>query len=292
MPITTPPTFFDEHDTEDPDGLPPPPIKPEVLPRGKGTPNPVLVHRVEATQHLFEYGTTPSGVWSDDWVRLVIEAEQHKKMAICGGQRKMADKIQEGEVDEEEIRENPILLVCKRPAGVGTNHPGEGRCIKHGGNVSAGTMVTGKSSFLKAHKLGPRIETFFNDDRLLDLRQAIATIYAGVDEALGIDEDVDMETAQSLAGMMAKVGVLVKQHNDIIEKKSIAIEVPEFMAWTEFYHELSIRYILKGDRDVAGFLLEARQFFDATVTLSIGIDGARAGNFGDGVAASGNGGHQ
>ena len=287
--MSEPTTFFDETDTEDPDGLPPAPITPEVLPRKKGNPDPWNQNRIEHVSHLFEFGTTPSGGWSDDYVRLVIEAEQAKQMAICGAKRSLAEKLDEGRVTEDEIRESPILLVCKRPGGAGTDHLGEGRCHAHAG---ATPSVTARSSFLKRHKLGPRIEEFFADDRLLDLRQAIAIIYASIDEAMGSDEEVTMQTAQEVAGMMAKIGVLAKQHNDIVEKKSISIDVPEFMAWTEFYHELSIRYILAGDKNVAGFRREARQFFDATVTLSIGIDTSRAGSFRDGNAALGQGSDQ
>lgn len=87
---------------------------------------------------------------------------------------------------------------------------------------------------------------------------------------MGDEGAVDLETAEKIGNLMSKVGTLTKQHNDITASKQITIEVPEFMAWAEFFYELAIGYINEGDKNVAGFLADAQRFFDATVSLTLG----------------------
>jgi hypothetical protein len=264
------PTFLDVmgDDVLDDDALPPPPITDIVIEESPESP-------AERSSRLYGHlmKTIPSETWTEDWVRLVIAAEEEKGQAVCGARRQgetLKEDINRGKYTYEDLDEDPVLLVCKNPSGFKTDHPGEGRCVQHGGNSGRGNTKTGRFSLLSHNKLAPRVDEYFESEQLTDLRGAIGIIYAALDEALGEDQDISMERATEIANLMAKVGTLTKQHNDITASKQITIEVPEFIAWAEFFYELAIRYIDEGEGNVAGFLGEAQAFFNATVSLTLG----------------------
>jgi len=290
----TPSTFLDMHDIEDPDTLPSPPVTdvvttPEDDVRGRAD---MKIKRRYG--HLMEYGTVISETWDDDWISLVMEAEQQKGRAVCGARKTaeaLKNQVERGKITYDELAEDPVIMVCKSPAGLSTDHPGEGRCIMHGGGLDNGTVKTGQFSLLKHNRLAPRVSEYFEMEQLMDLRSAIAIIYAAMDEMLGSDEAITPERAQEIGALMSRVGQLTKQHNDITASKQITIEVPEFMAWAEFFYELAIKYIQDGKGNVAGFLGEAQQFYNATVTLTIGDERvqAQARRDGDGALGDGSG---
>ncbi len=285
MSDTEPSTFFDDHDTIDPEILPPPPITADVVVSKADDPT------RRTYDHVMSFGTTLSDEWDEPWIRLVVDAELAMGRAICGSKRKAEDLVEQG-ITPEELTEEPLRLVCKAAAGLGTDHPGEGRCVSHGGMLHLGTLKTGHLSLLRHNKLSPRVHEFFENEQMLDLRVAIGLIYAALDEQLGEGSEIDADAAQQIGNLMTKVGQLVKTHNEIMSAKKIAIEVPEFMAWAEFFYELAIGYIESGKGDVHGFLTDAEQFFNATVTLTIGDEQTQATARRDSAAALGNGSDQ
>jgi len=228
-----------------------------------------------------------------------MTVEEERGMAVCGARRKsevIKSDINNGKVTYEDLEADPALLVCRSPAGLKTDHAGEGRCITHGGNLHKGTTKTGRFSLLSHNKLAPKVDAYFESEQLTDLRGAIGVIYASLDEALGEDQEISMERATEIANLMSKVGTLTKQHNDITASKQITIEVPEFIAWAEYFYELAIRYIDEGEGNVSGFLGEAQTFFNATVSLTLGPASASvlaaapaAGGDSDGEVGSGSG---
>lgn len=285
----TPATFFDKEDTVDPEILPPPPITDEVVvPRDMDPERRIY-------SHVFQHGTTLSDEWDEPWTRLVVEAEADQGRAICGAKRR-AEDLEDQDMTAEEVLANPLLLVCKSTAGVGTDHPGEGRCILHGGMLHLGTVRTGRFSLLKHNKLAPRVAEFLEAEELLDTRNAIAVIYASLDAVLGEGDgeygEITPQRAQEIGNLMTKVGALTKIHNEIVSNKQINIEVPEFMGWAEYFYELAIKFIAEGKGDVNGFLTEAQQFFNATVSLTIGDAETQAEARRDSAGALGQGGNQ
>ena len=203
----------------------------------------------------------------------VAEVEKAAGYAICGNRLRESEvqKLIKGEkITEEESVENPLVQVCKFKAGLETSHPGNGRCYRHGGN----TDPSAKFSLLSHSSLSPRVREFFESEDLLDLRGAIGLIWAGADALMGENGDVDPARVQELGSLMSRVGNLTKQHNDIMEKRKITIEVPEFIAWAEHFYELAIRYIQEGEKNVQGFLSEAESYYNATVTLKVGLSGS------------------
>lgn len=292
--MDTPATFLDEHDTEAPELLPPPPVTDRVATPEESTRSSTKAVKKQARYgHILEHGTLVSPVWDEDWIRLVAAAEQVKGRAVCGARQtaeNLKDRVERGKFSYEDLENDPVLLVCKSPAGLSTDHPGEGRCIHHGGMLDNGTVKHGGFALLKHNRLAPRVSEYFEMEQLMDLRSAIAIIYAAMDEMLGSDEPITPERAQEIGTLMSKVGQLTKQHNDITASKQITIEVPEFMAWAEFFYELAIKYIQDGKGNVAGFLGEAQQFYTATVTLTIGDEQVQAQARRDSNGASGSGG--
>ena len=293
--MDTPSTFLDQHDVEAPELLPPPPITDKVATPEDSTRNASGGMKAQVRYgHVLKYGTILSETWDEDWIRLVAAAEELKGRSVCGARRtseSLKDAVERGEFSYDALEEDPVILVCKSPSGLSTDHPGEGRCRLHGGMVDNGTVKTGQFSLLKHNRLAPRVSEYFEMEQLMDLRSAIAIIYAAMDEMLGSDEPITPERAQEIGTLMSKVGQLTKQHNDITASKQITIEVPEFMAWAEFFYELAIKYIQDGKGNVAGFLGEAQQFYNATVTLTIGDEQvqAQARRDGDGAIGLGSG---
>ncbi len=232
------------------------------------------IERQTRYQDLLPYGTEPAAAWPRQWVIYVAEVEKAAGYAICGNrlrESEVQELIKGEKITEEESVENPLIQVCKFKAGLDTSHPGNGRCYRHGGSTDA----SDKFSLLSHSTLSPRVREFFESEELLDLRGAIAVVWAAADAILGLEgEEVVASSAVDLGALMTRVGNLTKQHNDIMEKRKITIEVPEFIAWAEHFYELAIRYIQDGEKNVQGFLSEAQSYYNATVTLKVGLGGS------------------
>lgn len=216
------------------------------------------------------YGTQLARGWPVEWVDKVREAEARVQKAICGAHRKARDD------DGEQ-------LPCMQSAGHGTDHKGEGRCIRHdGGNAN---LKHGRYSLIRHRQLSSRIEDYLDSQELFNLGQAIATAWAVIDELLGDDELLTPDRVNDVVSAMRGIAGMIKQHHDMTEGQKIVIEVPQFMAWAEDFYVLAIRYIKNAGGDVGGFLREAQNYYATTVgqVVDVGIGG-------DGPAALGNGG--
>lgn len=228
------------------------------------------IERKTRYEGLLPYGTDIESSWSEIWVTHVAEVEKVVGYAVCGSrlrEQELEQMIRGEKITEEQVEDDPLVSVCRFKAGLNTSHPGAGRCHRHGGN----TDPSAKFSLLSHSTLSPRVREFFESEDLLDLRGAIAAVWAAADALIGEDGDVGMAYATDLGSLMTRVGNLTKQHNDIMEKRKITIEVPEFIAWAEHFYELAIRYIMDGEKDVQGFLQEAQSYYNATVTLTVGL---------------------
>jgi len=257
--------FTEEEDTSV-EPVTPLPVKRATLPERNQTTD----AQIARYRDLLPYGTDIGDSWSEIWVTQVAEVEKTAGYAICGSRLRETevDQMVESEkMTQEEADTNPLSVVCRFKAGLETSHPGSGRCYRHGGSTDPGDMF----SLLKHSTLSPRVREFFESEDLLDLRGAIATVWASADALIGTDGEVGMAYANDLAALMTRVGNLTKQHNDIMEKREITIEVPEFISWAEHLYELAIRYIQDGEKDVQGFLQEAQSYYNATVTLTVGL---------------------
>ena len=221
---------------------------------------------------LLPYGTTVQDDWDLEWVDTVRIIEKEVGKAICGAQRNEADMdglIRKGKLEEEDLAfdEN---WVCTNRAGRDTSHDGQGLCFRHGGNTG-----TERFSLISQPDFSSRVHNFFEDDVLLDLRGAISTLWVAANSITESAEgDLSLNQAKELSSIMTRIGNMVKQHNEIMEKRKVSIEIPEFIAWAEHFYELAIKYILDGDKDVQGFLSEAKSYYDATVTIKVGLDGS------------------
>lgn len=228
---------------------------------------------------LLAYGTVVEEEWDDAWLALVTEAEKKQGHSICGARRNHADvdgmirtgKLTDADYDIEKS------WVCTNKAGLETQHQGQGRCYRHGGNTSPGS----KFSFINQPEFSSRVHNYFEAEGLLDLRGAIATLWVAANSITDKSENgeaISVNDAKELGSLMSRIGAITKQHHEIMEKRKISIEVPEFIAWAEHFYELAIKYILGGEKDIQGFLAEAKSYYDATVTIKVGLDAAGDGN--------------
>ncbi len=207
------------------------------------------------------HGTLVSRHWEPEYVELVTQVEADKGYAICGAKKRRFDEHTSPE------------SVCRQIAGHNTAHPGEGRCKRHGGNKP---VTHGKYTLLRHHKVGAKVLEFLEAEELLDLRQAVATAWALLDEVLGDDATITPDRLLDAMGALQKIGVLVKQHHDITEGQKIVIEVPQFMQWAEALYELAVKYIDQAGGDVVAFLTEAEAYFNASVGTVVRRDRAPA----------------
>lgn len=215
------------------------------------------------------YGTTIPDSWADSWITQVKGREMDLGFAICGDRRtelEMDDLVERGRVDPEDTQLEEAW-VCTNQAGLNTTHPREGRCYRHGGNDQEDNF-----SLIANSGMSQQIRQYFESEDLLDLRGAVAVIWKAVNDITDSygDEPLSVNAAKEIGALMTRVGTLTKQHNEIMEKRKITIEVPEFILWAEHLYELAIKYILDGERDVKSFLREAESYYNATVTLKVG----------------------
>lgn len=266
--------FIDLEDTDDPNSLPPPPVTESVIVAGP----PKDDVSQDRYGHLLPHGTTVASTWDESWISKVMETEKLQGFAICGAKRSTKD------MSLQDIQSaDPTTLVCKRRAGWDTVHLGEGRCRTHGGNTSIANAKHGGYSLLKHNKLGPRVQEFFENEKMMDITTAIATTYAATDAMLEDEDEITPQRAMDIAAMMTRIANMIKQHNDIQEKRRISIEIPEFMAWAEYFYELAVKHILEAGGDPAVFLRDAQTFYDRTVTIVVGPEsgGNRLGTGGE-----------
>lgn len=262
------PLFIELEDT-DSGQLPPAPITEQVLTPADNIPSAAQA-KEKRYGHLLAHGTTVAETWTENWIEKVIEVEAEQGYAICGAKKRVDDLL-----DGSETITDPLALVCRNRGGTGTDHPGEGRCKHHGGSSHLGTMTTGQFSLLKHNKLSSRVHDFFENEQILDMRSAIGTTWAAADAMLEDEEEITPERANQIGALMTRIANMIKQHNDIQEKRRISIEVPEFMAWSEFFYELAVEHIERSGGDVAAFLRDAQTFYDRTVTIVVGAQGGR-----------------
>lgn len=232
---------------------------------------------LDARPSLLPYGTVVQKEWGSEWIERVQRAEKEKGKSICGARRNDADMDglwRKGKITEEDM-EREDNWVCTNRAGAETQHEGRGLCYRHGGNDSGGRF-----SLVSSPEFSSRVHNFFEDDTLLDLRGAVSMLWVAANSITENNDDgeLSLNQAKELSAIMSRIGNLVKQHNEIMEKRKVSIEIPEFIAWAEHFYELAIKYILDGEKDVQGFLSEAKSYYDATVTIKVGLDGSGNSN--------------
>lgn len=89
---------------------------------------------------------------------------------------------------------------CGHPAGLRTDHSGEGRCYLHGGNSR---IKHGRYSQIKGH-LGDKIAKHMDNPNPLDLAPELATLNALLEIWLSKNEDENM-AAQAMSGAIPLV---------------------------------------------------------------------------------------
>lgn len=219
-------------------------------------PKNVIKRGGEIYPKLLPYGTMIASSWEPEYIELVREVEAQKKFPICGGKKKYRT-------------ERPDMPgVCKQPAGSGTDHPGEGRCVRHDSRPHR--LTTGRSSMFSNRRLSFKMEEYLQSQEIMDIRNAVAAAWAVLDEVLGENETITPDRAQDVVASLSRIGTLIKQHNDITEGQRLVIEVPQFMAWAEHLYTLALSYIQAAGGDTRGFLSEAQSYYTSAIGSVVG----------------------
>lgn len=90
--------------------------------------------------------------------------------------------------------------ICGNPAGMKTDHLGEGRCYMHGGNSK---IIHGRYSQIKGH-LGEKIQEHLNRPDPLDLLPELAALMALLDIWMKKNEEKS-NVAQAMSGAIPLV---------------------------------------------------------------------------------------
>lgn len=211
-----------------------------------------------------EKGTHISPGWEPEYIELVSLVEERVGHAICGAKKRKKFHAEFPHLPDP----------CRAPAGSGTDHPGEGRCRLHGGNA---VMTSGRWSMLRHRRIQHKVISYLESTELTDIRGAIATAWATLDELLGLGDDDDGEEirvspdrAAEVISALSRIGTLIKQHHDVTAGQRITIEVPQFMEWAEFTFALAIRYLQEANGDVRGFLRDAQAYYGTAVAAATG----------------------
>lgn len=117
---------------------------------------------------------------------------------------------------------------CKRPAGWGTYHVGEGKCKLHGG---ASPIKHGLYSKYTKHSLAQSIDSLLDDPDLLNLRQQVAFKQAIVLDRLNQQgSEMSQDDMRFLAELSEKVSRDIERLNKIEQGEKYVIQVAEVQA--------------------------------------------------------------
>ena len=104
---------------------------------------------------------------------------------------------------------------CKKRAGWGTPHVGEGKCRLHGGNAGR-PAIHGRYSVKRRTDLQDKITQFYNDPAAGDLRSELALLRAILQDYL--DKWVDSDDPAIAAAMTGGVFGMVDQIGKLVER--------------------------------------------------------------------------
>lgn len=113
---------------------------------------------------------------------------------------------------------------CRRPAGWGTDHPGEGRCKLHGGVSSGRPVVHGRYSVKHRAKLAEKYQAFLGDPHPGDLVNELAMMRALFQDYLSRFEDgvpLGADDIGRLYSMLDTIGKLVERINRILTNTAL-----------------------------------------------------------------------
>lgn len=117
---------------------------------------------------------------------------------------------------------------CKRPAGWGTHHAGEGKCKLHGG---ASPIKHGLYSKYTKHSLAQAIDSLMDDPNLVNLRQQVAFKQAIILNRLNqLGSEMSQDDMRFLADMSDKVARDIERLNKIEQGEKYVIQVAEVQA--------------------------------------------------------------
>lgn len=111
---------------------------------------------------------------------------------------------------------------CKRPAGWGTDHVGEGRCKLHGG---ATPIKHGRYSKIGRARLREKLEIVEQDPDPLNLTADIQLARAILHEASDLNiENMGPKFGTFLTELLERVSRIAKRHHEMQEQRGVSLE--------------------------------------------------------------------
>jgi len=120
---------------------------------------------------------------------------------------------------------------CRRPAGWGTEHTGQGKCKLHGGASTGAPIKTGRYS-IKRQELAHKAQQFANDTAPGDLTGELVLMRALLQDYLDRFEDgtrLPFDDIERIFGMVEAIGRLVERIAKILATTALTqVEVQRF----------------------------------------------------------------
>ena len=136
---------------------------------------------------------------------------------------------------------------CKRPAGWGTEHQGEGRCKLHGGR--SGRPPSHGLYSGRRDELQERFEQAFGDDRIGSMRAEIAALKALLSDFWERIDEVDGDTLENVTKLQAEIRKSLDTASKIEKRHAVTDE--EIEALVTGMANLIESYVPESDRSDA-----------------------------------------
>lgn len=133
---------------------------------------------------------------------------------------------------------------CRRPAGWGTDHPGEGKCKLHGGSATGRPIIHGRYSVKHRAALAEKVAQFLDDPAPGDLSHELALTRALLQDYLdrfGDGQPLPYEDMSRILDIVESVGRMVERISRILNSTALTqVEVQYLQARLA---DLIVKYI-------------------------------------------------
>lgn len=137
---------------------------------------------------------------------------------------------------------------CRRAAGEGTDHNGEGRCRYHGGGNNGRPPTHGLYSF-KREELEEKFREAYSGQDWADLRAEIAAVRALLSDYLEDLEKVDADSISDVTKLVAELRRLTGDLQEMLHRERLTRDEEQELI-TRFAQILR-RHVPEGQRDDA-----------------------------------------
>ena len=151
---------------------------------------------------------------------------------------------------------------CKRPAGWGTKHVGEGRCKLHGGASDGRPIIHGRYSFKHREKLQEKMQKFLTDPEPGNLIHELALERALLQDfldRLGDPLTISIQHRNHVFDMIEAAGRMVERISRILNQTALTQIEVQLLLTT--FQDLMLEFIDEQERRME-FVAKFRSRFE------------------------------